>query len=59
MNKKIKADPETFKVADGKLFLFFNGEMMGKPMNTLMPWNQNEAVLSAQAEKNWAGLAAR
>lgn len=47
--EKVKVDPETFKIVDGKLNLFYN--FWGN--NTLMDWNKNEAILKAKADQNW------
>jgi YHS domain-containing protein len=50
--KKVEVDPETFKLIDGKLFLFYNKYLT----NTLNSWNKNEAALRKQADLNWARL---
>jgi YHS domain-containing protein len=47
--EKVEVDPETFKVVDGKLFLFYNSLFN----NTLPKWNDAEAQLKAKADKNW------
>ncbi len=47
--EKVKIDPETFKVVDGKLYLFYN--FWGN--NTLNTWNKNEKPLKAKADQNW------
>ena len=47
--EKVKVDPETFKIIDGKLYLFYNS--WGN--NTLKDWNANEKQLKAQADQNW------
>lgn len=47
--EKVEVDPETFKVLNGKLYLFYNA--WGN--NTLKSWNQEEAQLLLQADKNW------
>jgi YHS domain-containing protein len=54
--RKVPVNPETFKVIDGKLYLFFNGDFNGKPFNTLPEWNKNEAKLLTQLPLNWAKL---
>lgn len=54
--KKVPVNPETFKVIDNKLYLFFNGDFSGKPFNTLPEWNKNEAKLLTQLPLNWAKL---
>ncbi len=55
-NAKVKPDPETFKLRDGKLFLFFNDFYEGQPTNTIVFWNSSESTLAAQAEDNWKTL---
>jgi YHS domain-containing protein len=47
--EKVKIDPETFKIIDGRLYLFYN--FWGN--NTLNTWNKNEKHLHEQAELNW------
>lgn len=47
--EKVEVDPETFKIVNGKLFLFFNKYFN----NTLKSWNKDEARLHANADKNW------
>jgi YHS domain-containing protein len=47
--EKVKIDPETFKIVDGHLYLFYN--FWGN--NTLEEWNKNEKSLKAKAEQNW------
>lgn len=46
---KVKIDPETFKISNNKLYLFYNF----KGYNTLTPWNENEASLKSSADKYW------
>ncbi|MCE7994141.1 MAG: YHS domain protein [Roseivirga sp.] len=46
---KVKIDPETFKVKDGRLFLFYNFNFT----NTLKKWNRDEAKLYGKAEDAW------
>jgi len=54
VKQKFPVDPEVFKVVDGKLYLFFNGETPdGKQLNTIVPWNEDEANLIKQADTNW------
>jgi YHS domain-containing protein len=47
--ERTKINPATYKIVDGKLYLFsnFNGK------NTLLLWNKDEKKLKAQADKNW------
>ncbi|UII34450.1 YHS domain protein [Fulvivirga ulvae] len=47
--KKVKIDPETYKIKDGKLYLFYN---FGG-YNTLNDWNIDETVLLKSADANW------
>ncbi len=51
--KKVPADPETYTITDGNLYLFFNGNMNGKKMNTKPMWDQHEEQLQPKAEQNW------
>lgn len=46
---KVEINPETFKIVDGKLFLFYNAYFN----NTLKSWNKKEASLKAKADLNW------
>ena len=48
--EKVEVDPETFKVADGKLFLFYNKYFN----NTLKSWDKDEKNLHQKADANWA-----
>jgi YHS domain-containing protein len=48
-NDKVEIDPETFKIKDGKLYLFYHSWVN----NTLTKWNKDEANLNAKADKNW------
>lgn len=47
--EKVKIDPETYKIAEGKLYLFYN--FWGN--NTLKEWNKNEKTLKSKADQNW------
>ena len=47
--EKVKIDPETFKIVDGKLYLFYNFWAN----NTLVDWNKNEKPLKTKADQNW------
>jgi len=46
---KVEVDPETFKIIDGKLFLFYNQFFN----NTLKSWNKDETNLHRNADANW------
>ncbi len=47
--EKVEIDPETFKIVNGKLYLFYNSLFN----NTLPKWNKEEATLKSKADKNW------
>ncbi|CAN1546431.1 YHS domain containing protein [Flavobacteriaceae bacterium] len=47
--EKVEINPETFKIIDGKLYLFYNAFFN----NTLKSWNKDEASLKTKAEINW------
>ena len=47
--EKVKVDPKTYKILNGRLYLFYN--FWGN--NTLEDWNQNENALKAKADSNW------
>lgn len=51
--KRVPSDPRTFKIRNGELLLFFNDFYQGQVVNTIVPWNQNEATMFASAEHNW------
>ncbi len=46
---RVKVMPTTYKIVDGKLYLFYNfgGD------NRLLKWNKDEKKLKALADKNW------
>lgn len=47
--EKVEINPETFKITDGKLYLFYNAYFN----NTLTKWNKNEKNLKSKADSNW------
>lgn len=49
---KVEIDPETFKIVNGKLFLFYNRFFT----NTLKSWNADEKNLHGRADANWQKL---
>lgn len=53
--EKVEIDPETFKVAGGKLFLFYNAYFN----NTLPKWNKDETNLKNKADKNWKAISSK
>jgi YHS domain-containing protein len=50
--EKVSVDPGTFKITDGKLYLFYNKFFN----NTLTDWNKNEANLRPKADANWSKI---
>jgi YHS domain-containing protein len=46
---KVEINPETFKIIDGKLYLFYNAFFN----NTLKSWNKEEQSLKGKADANW------
>ena len=50
--EKVEIDPETFKLIDGRLYLFYNSLFN----NTRKTWDKDEINLKASADKNWNKL---
>ena len=50
--EKVEVDPETFKIVNGKLYLFYNAVFN----NTLPKWNEDEKNLNKKADVNWQKL---
>ncbi|MFD2523382.1 YHS domain-containing (seleno)protein [Emticicia soli] len=50
--EKVEIDPETFKVLNGKLYLFYHSWTN----NTLPKWNKDEANLKLKADKSWMNI---
>jgi YHS domain-containing protein len=50
--EKVEVDPETFKVVNGKLYLFYHSWVN----NTLLKWNEDETHLLPIADKNWKNI---
>ena len=47
--EKVEINPETFKIVDGKLNLYYNAFFN----NTLKSWNKDETNLKKKADANW------
>ena len=47
--EKVEVDPETFKIVDGKLNLYYNAYFN----NTLKSWNKDATNLKKKADVNW------
>jgi YHS domain-containing protein len=52
--EKVEVDPETFKIIDGKTYLFYNFYLN----NTLKDWNKDEKNLKSKADFNWKKISA-
>lgn len=50
--EKVAIDPETFKIVNNKLYLFYNRYFN----NTLKDWNKDEANLKTKADQNWSKI---
>jgi YHS domain-containing protein len=50
--EKVEVDPETFKIVNGKLYLFYHSWVN----NTLLKWNEDENHLLPTADKNWKSI---
>tara|TARA_R110002050_G_scaffold100_1_gene808 strand:- start:287 stop:460 length:174 start_codon:yes stop_codon:yes gene_type:complete len=50
--EKVSINPKTFKIVDGKLYLFYNKLFT----NTLIPWNEDEVNLKGNADDFWKEL---
>jgi YHS domain-containing protein len=48
--EKVDVDPETFKITNGKLYLFYHSWVN----NTLTKWNADEKNLKPKADASWA-----
>jgi YHS domain-containing protein len=50
--EKVSIDPETFKIINGKLYLFYHSYFN----NTLPSWNKDESNLKTKADANWTKI---
>jgi YHS domain-containing protein len=48
--EKVEIDPETFKISNHRLYLFYHTWVN----NTLNKWNKDEVNLQTKADANWA-----
>ena len=51
----VEIDPETYKIIDGKLYLFYNAYFN----NTKTKWDKDEKSLKAKADSNWKLVTSR
>lgn len=49
---KVRIDPETFKIIDNKLYLFYNFRFT----NTLKSWNKDQVNLLPKANTEWSKI---
>ena len=49
LGRKERINPKTYKIIDGKLYLFYNAYFY----NALRKWNKNEAILKKKADESW------
>lgn len=56
--KKVSINPETYRITNGKLYLFYNGTLgfSGGQFNSLEPWIANEAELIKLSDTNWTKI---
>jgi YHS domain-containing protein len=50
--EKVSIDPKTYKITNGKLYLFYNKFFN----NTLTDWNKDETGLTNKADVNWGKI---
>jgi hypothetical protein len=50
--EKVEIDPGTFKILNGKLYLFYHSWTN----NTLNKWNKDEVNFKSKADKNWSSI---
>jgi YHS domain-containing protein len=55
-NATVPSNPETFKIYNGKLYVFFNDLYEGQKFNTIIPWNGDEANTKKMADSNWTAM---
>lgn len=53
---KFPINPETYKIVDGKLYLFFDGDYNGTPFNTLTEWNKDEKKQLKNIDAAWSKI---
>jgi len=53
---KAPVNPQTFKIYNGELLLFFDDVYQGKAVNTKILWNGDERHFYEQASKTWPTL---
>lgn len=47
--ERVKVNPTTYKITDGKLYLFYNSN----GDNRMLKWNKDEKKLKAKADVHW------
>jgi len=51
--KKLSIDPETFRIINNKLYLFYNGNTSNGKVNFLKTWDKNEEKNVKKADELW------
>jgi YHS domain-containing protein len=51
--KKLSIDPETFRIVNNKLYLFYNGDTSNGKVNFLKPWDKNQEKNINKADALW------
>ncbi len=55
-NARAPTNPETFRIQDGRLLLFFNGDYKGDHVDTSRMWDDDAPDLLSKADQNWPAL---
>ena len=55
-NSKVRINPKTFRIQNGRLLLFFNDDVDGKNVDTSRSWDEDAAGLLERADANWPHL---
>ena len=55
-NATVPSNPDTYKMIDGKLYVFFNDLYEGQKFNTIVPWNEDEDNIKQLADTNWKAM---
>jgi len=53
---KVPANPETFRIQDGRLLLFFNGPFKGQTVDTSKMWDEDPVGMLHDADAHWPAL---
>jgi len=56
---KVQPNPETFRIQNGRLLLFFNGPFEGKIVDTSAMWDESPDSMLIEADSNWPSVSAK